>query len=180
MDKINILVLSGSSYLQEIMQQFVVRNTEYALLQQDSSEGVDITIAGLNDKIDASSNAKAIIIGRDVKEPINLAVLFNIIQSHEQLIAIGNYMFSYKKRLLMLGNQEISLTEKETELLQYLYEAGGKPVTNEDLLQGIWKYSSEIDSSTLQTHIYRLRQKISNIGDDIIDNDGNGYRILLQ
>jgi DNA-binding response OmpR family regulator len=180
MDKINILILSDSIYLQEIMQQFVIRNPEYNLLKSDGSDDVHMVIANTNDNIDCYQHAKKIVIGRDIKEPIYLAMLFNIIKSCEQLIAIGNYMFSRKKRQVILDNQEISLTEKETELLQYLYEAGGNPVSNEDLLKGIWKYSSEIDSSTLQTHIYRLRQKISSVGDDIIENDGSGYRILLQ
>ena len=52
------------------------------------------------------------------------------------------------------------MTEKETSILRYLYRAGQRPVSRETLLQEVWGYNSGVTTHTLETHIYRLRQKI--------------------
>ena len=56
--------------------------------------------------------------------------------------------------------QKLRLTEKETAILRYLYRAGEKVVTRDILLQEVWGYNSHVTTHTLETHIYRLRQKI--------------------
>jgi DNA-binding response OmpR family regulator len=58
------------------------------------------------------------------------------------------------------GVAEIRLTEKEKEILVFLHEHTGQPVLREDLLHAVWGYGSDIETHTLETHIYRLRQKI--------------------
>jgi hypothetical protein len=65
--------------------------------------------------------------------------------------------------LKLLLNQEgskLRLTEKETSILRYLYRAGERPASRERLLQEVWGYNSGVTTHTLETHIYRLRQKI--------------------
>ena len=57
------------------------------------------------------------------------------------------------------GNK-VRLTEKETAILRYLYRAGQKPVSRETLLQEVWGYNSGVTTHTLETHVYRLRQKV--------------------
>jgi DNA-binding response OmpR family regulator len=52
------------------------------------------------------------------------------------------------------------LTEKETNILKYLYRAGSKPVSREELLTEVWGYNAGVTTHTLETHVYRLRQKI--------------------
>ncbi len=52
------------------------------------------------------------------------------------------------------------LTDKEAGILKYLYRAGGKPVGREELLTEVWGYNASVTTHTLETHIYRLRQKI--------------------
>ena len=52
------------------------------------------------------------------------------------------------------------MTEKETNILKYLYRAGGKAVKREELLEEVWGYNSGVTTHTLETHVYRLRQKI--------------------
>ena len=59
--------------------------------------------------------------------------------------------------------RKVRLTEKETAILRFLYRAGQMPVSRETLLQEVWGYNSGITTHTLETHIYRLRQKIERI-----------------
>ena len=57
-------------------------------------------------------------------------------------------------------NKKIRLTEKETSILQYLYGAGDKIVSRETLLGEVWGYNAGVTTHTLETHVYRFRQKI--------------------
>ena len=57
-------------------------------------------------------------------------------------------------------NKKIRLTEKETSILKYLYRAGDRPVGRDTLLGEVWGYNAGVTTHTLETHIYRLRQKI--------------------
>lgn len=82
-------------------------------------------------------------------------------QSEDAVFQLGPYMFKPAfKRLERDGEREIRLTEKETNILKYLYRAGGKPIGREELLHEVWGYNSGVTTHTLETHIYRLRQKI--------------------
>ena len=69
----------------------------------------------------------------------------------------------------------------ETSILKYLYRAGGKPVTRDVLLDEVWGYNSGVTTHTLETHVYRLRQKIepdpSNVS--LLLTEGGGYRLGL-
>ena len=62
--------------------------------------------------------------------------------------------------LLNPKGNKVRLTEKETAILRYLYRAGQRPVSRETLLQEVWGYNSGVTTHTLETHIYRLRQKV--------------------
>ena len=82
-------------------------------------------------------------------------------QAKTQSSTIGPYTFWPALKLLL--NQEgskLRLTEKETSILRYLYRAGERPASRERLLQEVWGYNSGVTTHTLETHIYRLRQKI--------------------
>jgi len=82
-------------------------------------------------------------------------------QSEDAVFRLGPYEFRPSAKLL-IGEREkkIRLTEKETNILKYLYRAGGKAVGREELLSEVWGYNSSVTTHTLETHIYRLRQKI--------------------
>ncbi len=77
----------------------------------------------------------------------------------------------------MRDGQTIILTEKERDIFVRLYEAGGMAVDRKTLLADIWDYADTVETHTLETHIYRLRQKVE---DDpakpvIVVTEGNGY-----
>ena len=72
------------------------------------------------------------------------------------------------------------LTEKETAILRYLYRAAHKPVSRETLLQEVWGYNSGVTTHTLETHIYRLRQKIEKdaAAPGILVTEAGGYKLV--
>lgn len=82
-------------------------------------------------------------------------------QSEDAIFRLGPYEFRPAQKLLIDEKErKIRLTEKETNILKYLYRAGGKPVGREELLSEVWGYNANVTTHTLETHIYRLRQKI--------------------
>ena len=104
-----------------------------------------------------------------VTKPFRFAVLLARIRaqlrqheaSEDAVFTIGPYSFRPSSKLLTgdKGNK-VRLTEKETAILRYLYRAGQKPVSRETLLQEVWGYNSGVTTHTLETHVYRLRQKV--------------------
>jgi DNA-binding winged helix-turn-helix (wHTH) protein len=74
---------------------------------------------------------------------------------------------------------KVRLTEKETSILRYLYRAGQRPVSRETLLQEVWGYNSGVTTHTLETHIYRLRQKIEKdaAAPAILVTESRGYKL---
>ncbi len=83
-------------------------------------------------------------------------------QSEDAVFEIGPYLFRPSGKLLedQASGRKVRLTEKETAILKYLYRASGKPVGREELLAEVWGYNSGVTTHTLETHVYRLRQKI--------------------
>ncbi|WP_043340835.1 response regulator transcription factor [Belnapia moabensis] len=82
--------------------------------------------------------------------------------SEDAVFTVGPYLFRPSAKLLMepARNRKIRLTDKESAILKFLYRAGGKPVPRQILLNEVWGYNSAVTTHTLETHIYRLRQKI--------------------
>jgi DNA-binding response OmpR family regulator len=101
-------------------------------------------------------------------------------QSEEAVYRIGPYTFRPSAKML-LGNNEkkIRLTEKETNILKFLYRRG-ETVPRETLLHEVWGYNPAVTTHTLETHIYRLRQKIEvNPGQArILITESGGYRLM--
>ena len=97
-------------------------------------------------------------------------------------IEIGPYSFNYlMKRLVTKAGSEIRLTEMETKILNFLYESNGKLIKRDTLLTEVWGYKSEVMTHTLETHIYRLRKKISAncISQNLLVSEPGGYRLEL-
>ena len=107
-----------------------------------------------------------------VVKPFRLGVLLarlrTQLRQHEQsenaIFSIGPYSFHPAAKLILHDEkqQKVHLTEKETAILKFLYRAGGRPVSRDTLLDEIWgyNYNTRVTTHTLETHIYRLRQKI--------------------
>jgi DNA-binding response OmpR family regulator len=101
--------------------------------------------------------------------------------SEDAVFTIGPYTFRPSSKLLLnpKGNK-VRLTEKETSILRYLYRAGQRPVSRETLLQEVWGYNSGVTTHTLETHIYRLRQKIERdaAAPAILVTEAGGYKLV--
>jgi DNA-binding response OmpR family regulator len=129
----------------------IILLTGAAREEKDQVDGLD---AGANDY---------------VLKPFKFSVLLARIRAHlrsheaseDAVFAIGPYEFRPAMRLLVDSAQKkIRLTDKETSILRYLYRSGEKPVGREELLREVWGYNANVTTHTLETHIYRLRQKI--------------------
>ncbi|MGB5949860.1 MAG: response regulator transcription factor [Parvibaculum sp.] len=109
------------------------------------------------------------------------AHLRNFEQSEDAVLSIGPYSFRPGAKLLVdAADRKIRLTEKETSILKFLYRAGDSVVGRDVLLTEVWGYNSGVTTHTLETHIYRLRQKIEKDPSNarILITDAGGYRLV--
>ena len=124
-----------------------------------------------------------------VAKPFRFAVLLARIRSHlrqheqseDAVFQVGPYQFKpASKMLLREDNKKIRLTEKETSIIKFLYRAGEQPISRETLLQDVWGYNAGVSTHTLETHIYRLRQKIERDPShaEILVTEGGGYKLI--
>lgn len=124
-----------------------------------------------------------------VAKPFKFAVLLARIRAHlrqheqseDAVFTIGRYSFRPAQKLMIdEKGAKIRLTEKETSILKYLYRAGEKPVTRDVLLHEVWGYNSGVTTHTLETHIYRLRQKIERdpSNAELLVTDAGGYKLV--
>jgi len=93
-------------------------------------------------------------------------------------INIGDYKINLNSRELMFGKKKIKLTEKESGIILYLSKHN-EPISIDELQSKVWGYNSELETHTVETHIYRLRKKILKIFNDenFIISKKNGYKI---
>ena len=103
-------------------------------------------------------------------------------QSEDAVFAIGPYSFRPAQKLLLEEdkNRKVRLTEKETAILKYLYRAGMKVISRDTLLGEVWGYNAGVTTHTLETHVYRLRQKIEADPSNarILVTEPGGYRLV--
>jgi DNA-binding response OmpR family regulator len=123
-----------------------------------------------------------------VTKPFRFAVLLARIRAHlrqheqseDATFAIGPYTFRpAAKMLLHPSGGKVRLTEKETAILKYLYRAGDRIITRDVLLSEVWGYNSGVTTHTLETHIYRLRQKIERDPShaELLVTESGGYKL---
>ena len=110
-------------------------------------------------------------------EKVNIEFLKIKFNSQSEL-KINNYFIDLNSRELFMNNIKVRLTEKEINTIIYLFKSD-KPVSVEELQKKVWDYQSDIETHTVETHIYRLRKKILTIFNDsqFIISKKNGYQI---
>ena len=110
-------------------------------------------------------------------EKINIKFL-KIQFNNQSELKIKNYFINLNSRDLLMNNIKLKLTEKEINTIIYLSKSA-KPVSVTELEKKVWSYKSDIETHTVETHIYRLRKKIFNaFGDNqFILSEKNGYYI---
>ncbi len=124
-----------------------------------------------------------------VTKPFRIAVLLARIraqlrqheQSEDAVFTIGPYTFKPANKLLLdQKGGKIRLTEKETSILKYLYRADEGVITRDVLLHEVWGYNAGVTTHTLETHIYRLRQKIESdpSNAELLVTEAGGYKLV--
>lgn len=124
-----------------------------------------------------------------VTKPFRFAVLLARIraqlrqheQSEDATFLVGPYTFKPSQKLLTdEKGGKIRLTEKESAIIKYLYRAEKKVVTRDILLEEVWGYNSGVTTHTLETHVYRLRQKIERdpSNAEILVTESGGYKLV--
>jgi hypothetical protein len=110
-------------------------------------------------------------------ESINIEFMKNNF-SDQSKVNINNYIIDLNSRELLLKDSKLKLTEKEVNTIIYLSKKN-KPVKIEELEKNVWQYQSDVETHTVETHIYRLRKKIfENFKDqNFITSEKNGYQI---
>ena len=110
-------------------------------------------------------------------EIINIKFLKNKFLD-QSYINIGEYNLDLNSRKISLGNKSLNLTERETNLIIFIKDK--KNVTIKELQKMVWDYSPDLETHTVETHIYRLRKKVKEtFGDEnFISNTSNGYSIV--
>jgi len=150
----------------------IILLTGAAREEQDQVQGLD---AGANDY---------------VLKPFKFSVLLARIRAHlrsheaseDATFRIGPYEFRPAMRLLVdASDKKVRLTDKETSILRYLYRSGEKPVGRDELLREVWGYNANVTTHTLETHIYRLRQKIEPDAQSpkLLITETGGYRLQV-
>jgi DNA-binding response OmpR family regulator len=161
-----------------------------ALCREMRANGVKAPIVMLTAESDDASTIDALDAGAVdyVTKPFKFNVLLARIRAHlrshetseDAVLTIGPYEFRpATKTLSLAGGGRVRLTEKETSILKYLYRAGAKAVPREELLREVWGYNSGVTTHTLETHIYRLRQKIETeaTSPQLLVTETGGYRL---
>ncbi|MBI3452203.1 MAG: response regulator transcription factor [Rhodospirillales bacterium] len=124
-------------------------------------------------------------------KPFRLGVLLARLRVHlrqhetseDAVFIIGPYTFQPANKLLLetASKKKIRLTEKEAAILRFLFRAGDQAVSRETLLGEVWGYNAGVNTHTLETHIYRLRQKIERdpAQAEILVTAPGGYRLVI-
>ncbi len=125
-----------------------------------------------------------------VTKPFRLSVLLARLRAHlrqsehsdDAEFTIGPYTFRPQAKMLIDpgGRKRVRLTEKETAILKYLYRAEGRVIGRDMLLGEVWGYNAGVTTHTLETHVYRLRQKIERdpARAEILVTEPGGYRLV--
>ena len=199
----NVLLISKNlDFAEDLVSQINGFNEDINAFTTLSNERVDLILLdekdGLIETIKQKYPKKPIIllssaenknsdVYKVIKKPFNLNNLLillsscvNLIENTEEgYLKFGKYeLHPVKKEILCLRTGKIvKLTEKEVSILKYLYNAENRMVFKAELLEKVWNYSADVSTHTLETHVYRLRQKVEK-GDKrsklIITRDG-GY-----
>ena len=199
MHQLNVLVFGPSTFLSTLneLKPFLKFNhfTEFSDLNYDiilfhdeilkdkktkdhinQSNALKVCVSNY---INQASNWDAIIKLPTSLREIN-AVVENIAAknkfSKNSSIKVKDYLLNKNEKKLSKENYSIILTEKEIQLIE-LFLNNSKPISKENILQSVWNYSADADTHTVETHIYRLRKKISEkFSDDVfILNNKKGY-----
>ena len=157
-----------------------INNEDYKKLANNKLPKIVAVKSGNLKKISLNSLVEKINIPFKVfdleKKITSLLAKYNF--SKSSVINLHGYIINKNERKIKKNKLELQLTEKEIDFL-ILFSKNNEPINRNDVLKNVWKYSSESDTHTVETHIHRLRKKIlEKFGDsNFIKNNNKGYYI---
>ena len=188
----NVFIINYNSLyeiLNEIKENLSFKMTRFEN-EEDFQKNIDLDI--INSLIISKTNKK-LLLNKNITNknyldfndlPLSLKKLLELINiqliklkfNQQSKITIKGYELNLNSKFLSKGNLKLKLTEKEIEIIFYLND---KKIKHDvaDLQKNIWGYSADMETHTVETHIYRLRKKISDLFKDekFILSDKNGY-----
>ena len=176
------LIIYNSPFLIQILKENekklnfkIKQNNDQKSNQIDFSELKNYLV--ISDKTNNIKDCKTISTPKKIDkilEQINIWFLGNKFSTQSN-IKIGNYFLNLNSRKITKDDYELNLTEKETELILFILE--NKFVSLKDLQREVWKHTSELETHTVETHVYRLRKKFLEKfkDDEFIQHDKRGY-----
>ena len=172
------LILVSSVLLRRETNKFIdllakaQQNTPIILLQENSNHSEETHSAAVQYVIRTPFRISTLITS--IIKCIN-----NFEQDDNRKINVGPYVFIPKRKVMVNDGTEIRLTDKETAMISYLHFSDLDVVCRDELLHAIWGYNSDVNTHTLETHVYRLRQKIEKNPSkaEILVTEESGYRL---
>ena len=181
------LIIYKFSQLYHILEEIEL-DLNFNILFADNENILNDTIKNLNNYL-IITNREYSNIGNQLildDKPTNIFKLIENINieflkvqfNNQSEIKVKNYTIDLNSRIMIMNNKKLKLTEKEINTITYLSKSD-EPVSINELEKKVWSYQSDIETHTVETHIYRLRKKILNIFDDnnFIISKKNGYQI---
>jgi len=166
----------------------IKKELNYQIIEIPAENPLNISLKKKNDhlvivkKLVKNLNNQILITSLPIKlskliEKLNIEFLKRNFHSQSEL-KIQKYNLDINSRELIFKDKKIKLTEKESNIILYISNST-KPVSIEDLQLNVWGYHSDLETHTVETHIYRLRKKILATFDDndFINSEKNGYQI---
>ena len=166
----------------------IKKELNYEIIEIPAENPLNISLTQKNDhlvivrKLVKNLNNQILIKSLPIKlskliEKLNIEYLKRNFQNQSEL-KIQKYKLDINSRELIFKDKKIKLTEKESNIILYISNSI-KPVSVEDLQLNVWGYHSDLETHTVETHVYRLRKKILATFDDndFINSEKNGYQI---
>ena len=166
----------------------IKKELNYEIIEIPAENPLNISLTKKNDhlvivrKLVKNLNNQILITSLPIKlskliEKLNIEYLKRNFQKQSEL-KIQKYKLDINSRDLIFKDKKIKLTEKESNIILYISNSI-KPVSVEELQLNVWGYHSDLETHTVETHVYRLRKKISTTFDDndFINSKKNGYQI---
>ena len=181
------LIIYRFNALFQILEELDL-NLNFKIIQETSEDSLRQKIKNFKNCLIILNNEDLTIQNKIVFDnfPINIFKLIEKINieflklqfNNQSQIHLNDYILNLNSREILKKNKKLKLTEKETDTIIYLSKSD-KPVSINELQENVWKYQSDIETHTVETHVYRLRKKILDIFDDkdFIKSKKNGYQI---
>jgi hypothetical protein len=181
------LIIYRSSVLHSILEELSL-NLNYKIYDIEDENSLNDKIKNLNNYLIISSKKLSYIDNQLIlyNTPINISKLLEKINieflklhfNNQSKIKISRYTIDINSKTMQLNDAKLKLTEKEINIILYLSKSDNS-VDIDELQKKVWSYQSEVETHTVETHIYRLRKKIFKIFDDdqFIISEKKGYLI---